>query len=1066
MFEYTNAFLSPFSWAKSSYQHLLGDTSLNSSISLSDLTNAVAPSISTAEIIMGANADVDWNNAVNMQVSDLGAIYQSIDQAEAYINTLYSLIDSRLTESENRIHEQERSLNVLLSSSNYTATTSVNIEGGDLSSVDLDPKWYTVYPPVDANPEESSFKLKSTGFFSSLRSQGGFAGKAVIEYSLGEVVTNGKLAYITDGSRNTFWTGTYYAPAPVKADQNDIPWLPDEYKHGFAIYLTYYMDRPTSVSEIFIDPVISESMDLVSVSWSPMNMPNTIINSSFESASGWVYSGNASRSASGFGVLDSGCLITRSSSGWASQTFSLSGTQLASGIDAVTPGNRLFGTYSMKGIGDLYAGARIVWLDASGSVISYKLKEDYPTGFFSGYKFYDIIPTNAASGRLELGIFNSTTSASALFDNVFLFLGEKEFKCNELIDRPKTINLPEIALSDRYSFVLVQRNPRRELSTKEASQKKISIRTIADLDSTLQKAIQNINDNLSSQGPGTSRFTYRIGLKELDLRYREHIPRGSLVSLPLKANREIREIWVNADMGQFYNDAAKFNIYPFENVLDQKVTITPFVMGNVLSETSTTVSPGEILRIYTTEEVASGWANDADKKYVTNPVRRTDTFEGTTRDSKVKLKYAPHIRRPLVRTIQEWVDKYSVWPTIIDPNLETIWGLDITSLEQKNAIRSGTNTSIDFDALISRPGYIPISVTVKTDSWVAYPDTMGRPDNSRVRSILKEILTETTATQSTTESTDSTISYNQWMTSTRLSQLIELNNNSSTAGWANGFVQPAQQVSQGQDLSLREILDKLNPQNVINTSYEQALRVVYNRLKFSNKLTNVSSTTTTSIWSSSIGGTYKTKYSPILTGPRGTFITLYWFDPVLNNYLVIPANKYKVQNSSLGHIKISANAPSSGYTQVLADYKYLSNKETEDHFSILANSISLNTSSSGFDSDLNTQSRYFPVTRNMTDYITGRTPNLKEPNFDTLDENYHPVIEYYVNTEGELIFSREFFKYGDVPAQISVEYDTLAIRPRVSVEIARTGYPSISPTINGISLRVREGSPIPTREST
>jgi hypothetical protein len=101
----------------------------------------------------------------------------------------------------------------------------------------------------------------------------------------------------------------------------------------------------------------------------------------------------------------------------------------------------------------------------------------------------------------------------------------------------------------------------------------------------------------------------------------------------------------------------------------------------------------------------------------------------------------------------------------------------------------------------------------------------------------------------------------------------------------------------------------------------------------------------------------------------------------------------------------------------------------------------------------------------MTDYESGKIPTLKSPDFDRLSRDYYPIIEYYVNSDGEIVFARDFFKYGDIPAKVQVEYQTLGIQPRLAVEVIRSGSPAVTPTIYNLSLRVRESSPIPIRES-
>ncbi len=1069
MFEYTDSYLKPFSWAKAAYDYTLGLSSVDKiNIKPEDLTTPSLPDISSLPITI--KTDSDWNGTSKNQVALLGAIFQSADQAEEYFNSIYSLISSRVSESERRVQELDSSLRVLLSNSRTVATTSTHLKGGDTTLLETSDKYYRTFGPLAAVPSEGIFRLKDTGAFSSIRSLGGFAGQAVIENSLGQVLENGVLGAITDGARNTFWTGTFYSPAPIRADQNDVPWLPDEYKHGLAFQVTYYLDRATLVTEVFVDPVTTEPMDLVSISWTPSDIGNALTYSTF-STTGWTFSGSS---------MISGSYLLCTDEGYASQTFALPGNYLSdSATSMVSTGRRAQLHYELRGLGDLYAGVRLIWYNSSGSIIGHKIQEDYPTGFFSNHRVVDTIPQGATSGRVDFGVFTPIgTPASAFFNSPVLYLGERSFQCDEVIDQAKTISLPEIVKSSRFSFVFAQRNPRRELVSVETSNIQVTpIQGLLDIDSVLQKATQDIAADLLDSGPGQSLFAYRVGMKELDLRYRAHVPRGAIVSLPLFSTKEIREIWVTAEIGQFYNDNTKFYIYPFADDPEQKTDIIPFRMGNIDNATSTSLQPGEILRIYTFEEQSSGWYDPADKAYITNPRDITERFEGTDREGKIKLGYAPHLRRPYIADIQTWLDKYSIWPAVIDPNLETIYGLPESSQSTINSIREGNlNAELDLNDLISRPGYLPIRVTIQTDKWTAQPDIYGRPDISKVRTIRAEELTSTTVVQTTVEQEQSVISFEAWLNSTDAKTFMA--NMGPTSQWIGTGIDNylgSQIIKPGnRDKTLRQILDGIQspiPENTTQTNrnierYRAQLLNVYNRLKNQGKVpidTSLTNTITSAVEADDV---YSTRFKPIITGPNGSFLRVYWYNPTDNTYLAAPQSSYEVANAGLGLIKVLSAGPS-GFTSLIADYQYITNSTTEDHFSsVLDFATMAATGVSDISSQFQLRTKPLPITRNMTDYVNGRIPILRPPNFERLSKDYYPVIEYYVNSNGELIFSRDFFKYGDIPANIRVEYSSLAISPRVGVQITRSGSPAATPTIYNVSLRVREGSSSPIRETS
>jgi len=91
----------------------------------------------------------------------------------------------------------------------------------------------------------------------------------------------------------------------------------------------------------------------------------------------------------------------------------------------------------------------------------------------------------------------------------------------------------------------------------------------------------------------------------------------------------------------------------------------------------------------------------------------------------------------------------------------------------------------------------------------------------------------------------------------------------------------------------------------------------------------------------------------------------------------------------------------------------------------------------------------YPVTRNMTDYLTGRIPTLRKPNLDPLDPDYYPVFEYYVDPAGYIVFSESLFKYSDNYAKIIVEYDTLDINPRIVIDLENS---DVVPSLKQVNI--------------
>jgi len=978
MLEYTEAYLKPFTWAKQAYNYMLNNLSTDVSVNI-NLDQLTSPIVNNLGVLPSfINTSTEWNNASNYLYSNVGAIYKSIDQADSYISGLYTQLNARLIESEKRLKEIENGLKIIQTGTKYSASTSIGIKGGSTDLIESSDKYYIDYPPLENVDEEHVFRLKDTGFFSSIRSLGGFAGRVVVENTLTQIFESGSIYDIVDGDRNSFWSAITYSPNLIRANNNDIAWLPDSYKQGMAIQVTYYLDRPTLATEVFIDPVTTEPFDLVSVSWTPASLTTSIASSfSYWRTSGTVLTGTA------YGIAGDVGAVVSAPTGYVRYTFAIpSSTASVSGETGLPIGRRAEVNYSMKGLGNLYSGARLVWIDSSSRVINYKLKEDFPPGFFSGYKLIDFIPTNAASGYLDLGIFTSTSNASAYFASPSLLLGEESSQISKTISSPTTVSLDKTVLSNRFTFVISQINPRRETLVKPGVNTPVPK---LNIDSTVNALIKDNVDLLESKGPGVSLFSYRFGIKELDLRYREHLPRGSVVSLPLKSKREIRQAWVTTEVDGQDGSQIGFKIYPYADDVAKSINIVPFFIGSPFNNATSPIQDGKILYFYTDEERDAGWPKQDEIFYITTPIPIKEVFDGTDRDGKVTLSSPLHLRKVRVKSITSWLNDNSIWPTNFDPNAQLLYGT--TNGDVKDRIRGNTAITSDFNSISSKSGYIPVRVTVEGDTFIAYPDTYGTPDVSKIRPIVGEVLTSVPAAIK-------------------------------------------------------------NSDTIINTDTTQQL-------------------TSSSQFSADVFKTnsYATKFYPIIPGINGSLLRLYWYSSSLNRYTPLLPSEFEVTDPSKGLITVLTTAPSS-YTQLLAEYCAIDESMGNTLSNTLISSIVPSGSSlSDLRGQIIASSKTPFITRNKTNYITGEVPTLTPPEFNKLSKKYYPIVEYYITSLGDVVFAKDFFKYGDIPAQITVEYESLNISPRMAVEIIRTSSSAATPNIHTLTLKVQEGSSTPIRSN-
>lgn len=1013
-----------------------------------------------------------WNVFSQETAGTVAAIFNSIDHAQAYSNAVRTLAISRLEESERRVSEIESSLKQLRATARFNASTSITIRGGDTGWVESNPDYYADTGTLQLVPNENIFRLRDTGHFSSIRSLGGFAGKAVIEHSLGSLVYTGEIDAISDGSNTTFWSTAHFTPAPVRANRLDVPWLPLGYTHGSAVMVTYHMDRPTLASEVFIDPVATEPFILTSISWRPTDLASVF------GASGYFENGTDaawSLSGSSFfwtdaGVGSTNALVVPSPSGYASWTFDIDQV-LAASISGITQptvqdptGVRVELIYAYRAIGSSLAGARISWLNSTGAEIAHILEENYPSAFFSSNRLTTFIPAGAASGVVRLGVFTGLTDpASAIFDNVSLYVGEQSWDTNIEIKGPTTITLRQIALSGRYSFVFAQTHPRREVLVKEPDGPPVKspLALHPDIDPGLKRAVQSSLDRGSFKGTGEYIFAYRIGFKELDLRYREHVPRGSLVSLPMRTAGEIRRIWVSTELGKHHTEGMRFYVYPLANDIDRKVEIAPFRSGDLDSAGgNSNISEGQILHVYTPEELDEGWSKPSDQVVRADPRQEIEVFDGTDRNGRVDLNNSPHVRLPSLYSpttgIQAWLEEHSIYPTSFDPNAATLYGLTETSRALIDSLRErqAALPTIARDDLETRAGYLPVKISIFTDRWTAHPDTLGRPDRTPVRAVVGEVLQATTFVETSTETVEQVIGFDQWLASTTLQEYGLL---ARTAA-AKKIVAREQFT---QDLTLTRVFE-INPAfKRIILSY---VRADYARLKAGGQLGKDQQTVSTNTSAVERDNTYRTKNSPIITGPSGTGVKVYIRNATTGVILPLAQTDVVVE-AEKGLVHLKKELPT-GYTEVLASYQYVTSNGTEDFFSSTIGFITEGASGGLIEiaGDLGLRTRTLPITRNMTDYIGGRIPDMRFPNLDRLSKDYYPVIEYYITPTGQIQFARDFWKHGDLPARIEVETETLAIEPRVEVNASRSGSPSATPQVRFVSLHVREGAPASSRE--
>ena len=186
----------------------------------------------------------------------------------------------------------------------------------------------------------------------------------------------------------------------------------------------------------------------------------------------------------------------------------------------------------------------------------------------------------------------------------------------------------------------------------------------------------------------------------------------------------------------------------------------------------------------------------------------------------------------------------------------------------------------------------------------------------------------------------------------------------------------------------------------------------------------------------------QTQFKPIVTGPQGVALSLYWHrsrddsqalgSSIGSDVLISPAN-YTV-DADTGIIVVRSQPPGGDrrYDSFTAYYYY----QRSEGSRLAQDPRSTNTLPvSGIDF-AGSLTQGLPVTRNMTDYVNGQVGSLTPANLDDLQPDYYPVYEYMLDDRGRLVFANNFANFGDTPAQVTVEYESLMIEPRLIIEYA------------------------------
>ena len=453
---------------------------------------------------------------------------------------------------------------------------------------------------------------------------------------------------------------------------------------------------------------------------------------------------------------------------------------------------------------------------------------------------------------------------------------------------------------------------------------------------------------------------------------------------------------------------------------------------------------GQIIEVRTQEEVDNGIVNPNSSTIVINPITVTDLHNGTDRQSKITLESPIHVKKYLIKDTQKWLDTFAINPTKYDPNTTHVIGTNDQTIKDQYRNDPTSLTPIDTTDLIVKNNYIPLQVKITSDSWIANPDRLGTIQASTIRSVTSEQLQQVSTVSDSYQASTPVISFNTWLGQTSVSKALDL-------------------AKQYQFKTVIEDLTSLNisPNNSLSSIIginNQVFNKLYEKLKVDNRLTYSGAKQTSSTVTKSSNNSYSTNHYPLLPAQQGSFLRVWLYNPTSGGtFKELSNSDYVVTDYSLGIIEIITSFPA-GFTEVFASYSYFTDRSKEDFNSYVTSN--LQTSATIDTKDFSTPTQRYPVTRNVTDYITGQTPVLKKANFNELSPNYYPVIEYYQTSENELIFSESLYQYGDNPGVIEVTYSTLNIQPSLLLTVTRDGSYVSTPQIKSVNLHTKESQAV------
>jgi hypothetical protein len=969
---------------------------------------------------------VGFNQAVQTLQTNIAGLYQEVDRLESVMDGIADLNRSDL----DRVEIAARDLSNILSATQQA--NAANLQWTDVFfetfgaevNRETDRDWYKPLPqlatsgqiesylPLFVDPDDRSLKLLPGGDFSrSTNAQGDPLAQVEVEELLGlSADPTHKIQQAVDGKFYTYWRELILSELPIQADPQQVHWLPEAYAGGTACRLHFRFPFAVPFTEIVVRPFARHPIQALQVVWDNRRQAklNLLRDRNFTSGNTFWTSGMTSvgatfsyPSSNGFDNLSYANIeMTSGRATLRSNTFMVSGSQFAYHL-----------VYKFYREEDITPQVLVEWFDLSSNLVRADWFEPTtPIREWTEVSKLFIAPSGVTSGytgRVTLITDGSGTVSytSATFSETAgaLQLDQK----TDLESDTLLLALDNAAGTDIW---LVLAQPHYELLQMTVPEGELDQNAIWDdvrlqAEARAQSVLSTENtlwrlaagdrdtepDPLRESGSMLLKEAVRLGGRVRDMVL--GLVRYSTPSTKARTLNRYLYIVGAWEIQIRHREYAPQGLFVSKPYHPRgEVRELALITDPPLSTLSDRVRFWLTARAGDRSDRAQSFSGRATFSSATEDVSKRADCHFTLTPVTIREGFDGTDRLNRVAlTHHPYVDRDRVWTIQTQLTSGTVV-LPLAYDPNKELVFQEASGSIR--AVL---GYRPIRVTLEfPDGRIARPDILGRVQLGDITFQGPEVLEEAT---------------------------VEQTRRFKTERGGSLFDAIAETDRQSKARRSADSTERESTQTVAQTAL-------------------------------------KTRFRKIVAGDNGVALSLYWHKSgddsalsgtVTTGDVLINPVRYSVDAQN-GVITVRDTAPNSDYDSFVAYYYYHQEETGARAAQDSRDSTSLPTSGVDFDGSL---PQVTLVTRNVTDYVRGVVPSMRPVNTDDLDPDYYPVYEYLVDDRGRLVFASNHSRFGDTPARVIVEYESLEIEPRLIIEYARGAineFTTKTPIINSYTL--------------